>query len=54
MPAETKSKGVKVETTTSPSLRKKYQRHCRKIHDLSVSQRLRDLMQLDLKNKIHG
>jgi len=54
MPAEIKSKGAKVETITSPSLRKRYQRHCKKVHNLSVAQRLRDMMQLDLKNKIHG
>lgn len=47
MPAEIKTKGVAVETTTSESLRKKFKKHCRRLN-VSVAQRLRDLMQKDL------
>lgn len=48
MSAEIKT-GVKVETSTSRSLREKFKRHCRKNLNVTVSQRLRDLMQADLK-----
>lgn len=50
MSAEIKTKGVKVETTTSTSLRKKFKSHCKKLN-VTVAQRLRDLMQLDMKKK---
>ncbi len=49
MGAEVKSKGVKVETEVSKSLREKFKRHCHKKLNVSVSQRLRDLMQKDMK-----
>ncbi|MGN6435986.1 MAG: hypothetical protein ACTHMM_05605 [Agriterribacter sp.] len=50
MPAEIKSKGVKVETTVSRTLRDRFKRHCKKMN-VSVSQHLRDLMQVALKAK---
>lgn len=39
---------VKVETATSKTLRAKFKRHCKKLN-VSVAQRLRDLMQKELK-----
>ena len=48
MAAEVKTKGVKAETIVSKSLRAKFKKHCKKLN-VSVSQRLRDLMQKDLK-----
>lgn len=49
MASEIKSKNsVKVETSTSKSLRQNFKRHCKSLN-VSVSQRLRDLMQKDLK-----
>ncbi len=48
MPAEKKSYSATVETTLSVSLKKKFKSHCRKLN-VSVAQRLRDLMQKDLK-----
>ena len=41
-------KQVKVETSTSITLRKKFKKHCKGLN-VSVSQRLRDLMQAELK-----
>lgn len=48
MAAEKKSKGVKIETTTSVSFRQKFHRRCKKLN-VSAAQRLRDLMQKDVK-----
>ena len=48
MPAETKTKGMKLETTAAPSLWKKFKNHCRKLN-VSMAQRIRDLIQKDLK-----
>lgn len=48
MGAEVKSGSAKTEVTTSVSLKKKFARHCKKLN-VSMSQRLRDLMQKDLK-----
>jgi hypothetical protein len=54
MPAEIKSHGAKVETQTSTSFRTRYKKHCAKKLKISVAQRLRDLMQLDIKGKLNG
>lgn len=48
MAAEVKSKGVKVESTVSQSLRKKFKARVKKLN-VSMSQRIRDLIQQDLK-----
>ena len=48
MAAEIKTKGVKMETIASTSFRKKFKAHCKKLN-VSVSQRLRDLAQKDMK-----
>lgn len=48
MASEIKSKGVKLETTVSKSLRKKFKIRCAGLN-VSMAQRLRDLMQKDLK-----
>lgn len=47
MPAEKKT-GVKVETRLSKSLATKFKRRCKKLN-VSVAQRIRDLVQKDLK-----
>lgn len=48
MSAEIKSKGKKTTFTTAVSLHAKFARHCKKLN-VSVAQRLRDLMQADMK-----
>jgi hypothetical protein len=48
MAAETKTSTHRVDTTLSESLKKKFLRHCKKLN-VSVAQRLRDLIQQDLK-----
>jgi hypothetical protein len=47
MPAEKRS-GGKIETRVAKSLKKKFERRCEKLN-VSVAQRLRDLVQKDLK-----
>jgi hypothetical protein len=46
--ATEKKDGVKVETKLAPSLHKKFKSNCRKLN-VSMSQRVRDLIQKDLK-----
>lgn len=48
MAAEKKTKGVKLETIASVSLKKKFKARCKKLN-VSVAQRLRDLAQKDIK-----
>lgn len=48
MAAEVKSKGPKVETRVSQSLKSKFKKRCKKLN-VSVSQRMRDLIQADVK-----
>lgn len=48
MAAEIKSNGVKLETKVSKTLRKKFKIRCAELN-VSMAQRLRDLMQKDLK-----
>lgn len=50
MSAEIKSKGQKIEVVASKNLHKNFKRHCSKLN-VSMSQRLRDLMQKDIKQK---
>ncbi|MBL0255832.1 MAG: hypothetical protein IPQ27_13170 [Chitinophagaceae bacterium] len=47
MAAEKKSKGVKV-IFDAASLRKKFNKHCKSLN-VSASQRMRDMMQKELK-----
>lgn len=49
MAAEIKT-GVKIETSASRSLRKAFKAHCAKLN-VSVRQRLRDMIQAGLKKK---
>ena len=52
MAAETKTAGAKFETIGSASMKAKFKKHCAKLN-VSQSQRLRDLVQKDLKeNKV--
>jgi hypothetical protein len=48
MPAEKKSNGKKLESVASASLHNKFKAHCKKLN-VSMSQRIRDLVQKDLK-----
>lgn len=48
MAAEQKTGGVKLETTASKSLHKKFKSNCKKL-GVSMAQRMRDLVQKDLK-----
>ncbi|HRR24781.1 MAG TPA: hypothetical protein P5053_10240 [Bacteroidia bacterium] len=48
MATEKKSKGVKVTIECAESLRKKFNKHCKKLN-VSASQRIRDMMQKELK-----
>lgn len=50
MSAEVKTKGAKVETIVSKSLHKQFRSRCKKLN-VSMSQRLRDLMQNETKKK---
>lgn len=50
MPAEKKTSTVKVTVPCSKSLRAKFNRHCKKLN-VSAAQRIRDLMQKDLKKR---
>ena len=49
MGAEIKTNGVKMETKASKNLHAKFTRRCKNLN-VSVAQRLRDLMQMDIKN----
>lgn len=48
MSAEVKSKGVETKTVLSKSAHKKFKSHVKK-HNVSMAQRIRDLIQQDLK-----
>lgn len=48
MSSEIKTGGVISQTRTSKGLKNKFKQHCKKLN-VSMSQRLRDLMQKDLK-----
>ncbi len=48
MGSEIKTRGVKVETRASKSLHAKFKKHCKGLN-VSIAQRMRDLMQKDLK-----
>jgi len=50
MPAETKTSNVKLDVPVALSLREKFKKHCKKLN-ISVSQRVRDLIQQDMKKK---
>ena len=50
MAAEKKSKGVKVTFECAASLRKKFNKHCKNLN-VSASQRMRDMMQKELKGR---
>lgn len=49
MATEVKSKGPKIEARVSKGLKKKFKARCKKLN-VSQSQRLRDLIQQDLKS----
>lgn len=48
MAAETKTKGETLETVLAKSLKKQFKARCKKLN-VSMSQRMRDLIQRDLK-----
>lgn len=48
MSAEKKTKGARFHTIGSKDLKRKFVRHCKKLN-ISQAQRLRDLIQKDLK-----
>lgn len=48
MSSEIKTKGVTTEVMTSKNLKANFKKRCKKLN-VSMSQRLRDLMQKDLK-----
>ena len=48
MAAEKKTNGRKITVELSDSLLKKFTRHCKKLN-VSMAQRVRDLLQKDLK-----
>lgn len=50
MGAEKKSTSSKFEASASTSLKKKFGRHCRKLN-VSMAQRIRDLVQKDMREK---
>lgn len=50
MPSEVKTGRIKFEAKTSQSLKSKFQRHCKKLN-VSMGQRIRDLVQADMKRK---
>lgn len=50
MPAEKKTSKVKVTVECSATLRQQFNRRCKKLN-VSAAQRIRDLMQKDLKGK---
>lgn len=48
MASETKTKGLTLETVLAPRLKKQFKARCKKLN-VSMSQRLRELIQQDLK-----
>lgn len=49
MAREIRSKGAKIEASLAPSLKKKFRRLCKK-EKISMSERIRELIQRDLKD----